>query len=74
MKSGSDNIGIFLLYGTAPHGCQGADRSCWYREDGLSEHDSDMTGGCLAATQEHAGDAATDGKTIIFVRVEAAVL
>jgi hypothetical protein len=37
MKSGSDNIGLFLLYGTALHGCQGADLFGWYREAGLSE-------------------------------------
>ena len=33
----SDNIGPFLLHGTALHACQGADCLAWYREEGLSE-------------------------------------
>jgi hypothetical protein len=36
MKSGSDNIGLFSLYGIALHACQGADLFGWYREAGLS--------------------------------------
>ena len=37
MKSGSDNIGHFILYGTTSHACQGAGFVGWYREAGLSE-------------------------------------
>jgi hypothetical protein len=38
VKSGSDNIGIFPLYGAGIRARQGADGSRWYRETGLSEH------------------------------------
>ena len=38
----SDNIGPFLLHGTALHACQGADCLAWYREEGLSERESKM--------------------------------
>jgi hypothetical protein len=37
VKSDSDNIAFFVLYGTAIHACQGADCLAWYREEGLSE-------------------------------------
>jgi hypothetical protein len=30
VKSGSDNIGLLLLYGTAIRACQGADGVGWY--------------------------------------------
>src|SRR5215211_8666009 len=37
VKSGSDNMALFSLYGTASIGCQGGDEEMWFREDGLSE-------------------------------------
>src|SRR5215211_4315569 len=36
VKSGSDNMLFFPLYGTSPSGCQGGDRKGWFREAGLS--------------------------------------
>src|ERR687894_782638 len=39
VKSGSDNILLFSLYGTMIHSCQGAVFWGWYREEGLSEQD-----------------------------------
>jgi hypothetical protein len=36
-KTGSDNIGIFVLYGTTIDRCQGGEFGEWYREEGLSE-------------------------------------
>jgi hypothetical protein len=36
LKTGSDNIGIFVLYGTTMHRCQGGEFLEWFREDGLS--------------------------------------
>ena len=37
VKTGSDTITFFALYGTMIHGCQGAVVVRWYREEGLSE-------------------------------------
>src|SRR4029450_3907691 len=37
VKSGSDNMMFFSLYGTASTGCQGGDEERWFREDRLSE-------------------------------------
>src|SRR5437764_12823577 len=37
VKTGSDNIGIFVLYGTTFRVCQGGECGGWYREEGLSE-------------------------------------
>ncbi len=59
VKTGSDTITFFALYGTMIHGCQGAVGVRWYREEGLSEQASGMTGGCLAAQREHTGDTYT---------------
>jgi hypothetical protein len=39
MKTGSDNISLFVLYGTAFHAYQGADVFGGYREQGLSEQE-----------------------------------
>src|SRR5438128_11225643 len=36
VKSGSDNMIFFSLYGTASTGCQGGDEEGWFREAGLS--------------------------------------
>jgi hypothetical protein len=36
-KSGSDNTGLFPLYGTTSGRCQGGDDEGWFREPGLSE-------------------------------------
>jgi hypothetical protein len=36
VKNGSDNIGLFSLYGTSSGGCQGGDWWRWFREAGLS--------------------------------------
>jgi hypothetical protein len=37
VKSGSDNIMFFLLYGTTSRVCQGGEFIGWYREEGLSD-------------------------------------
>src|SRR5215217_5490636 len=36
VKNGSDNIGLFSLYGTTSQGCQGGDFYVRFREAGLS--------------------------------------
>jgi hypothetical protein len=37
LKTGSDNIVIFVLYGTSSVSCQGGEFVRWFREAGLSE-------------------------------------
>src|SRR4029453_8368931 len=37
VKNGSDNIGLFSLYGITSGVCQGGDLRRWFREAGLSE-------------------------------------
>src|SRR5215211_3994387 len=36
VKNGSDNTGLFLLYGTSSDVCQGGDSEVRFREEGLS--------------------------------------